>query len=170
MTDIVIGRRGLMLLGVAALAAPVTAWAQDIPRQDPAHCKGQPEIRPLQPLKLVTSRGTFAFKVEYAGNDREREYGLMCRRSLAPDHGMLFDFETPQPTAFWMRNTLIPLDIVYIRPDGRVLSIARNAAPLDERPLPSGGEVRGVLEIPGGRAAEIGLMPGDRVVHRIFPA
>jgi hypothetical protein len=171
LTDSPIGRRGLLALGAALLAAPAAAaWAQDIPRQDPANCRGQPEIKPLQPLKLVTSRGTYAFLVEFADSDRQREYGLMCRRSLAPDHGMLFDFKTPQPTAFWMRNTLIPLDIVYIRPDGRVLSIARNAAPLDESPLPSGGDIRGVLEIAGGRAAQIGLMPGDKVVHRIFPA
>lgn len=163
------GRRGLLALSAALLlAAP--AWAE-LPRQDPAHCKGQPEIRPLQPLKVVTGRGTYIFHVEIADTDRKREYGLMCRRALAPDHGMLFDFKTPQPNAyFWMRNTLIPLDIVYIRPDGTVLSIARNAAPLDESPLPSGGEVRWVLEIPGGRAAQIGLLPGDRIINRTVPA
>jgi uncharacterized membrane protein (UPF0127 family) len=89
---------------------------------------------------------------------------------LAADRGMLFDFQAPtDDVAFWMRNTLIPLDIVFIRPDGRVLSIARDAKPLDETPLPAGGTIRGVLELAGGRAAEIGLMPGDRVVHRIFP-
>jgi uncharacterized membrane protein (UPF0127 family) len=163
-----LGRCGLIALGAALLlAAPAGA---DIARQDPATCKGQSVIRPLEPLKLVTARGTFAFKVEFAGTDLKREYGLMCRRSLAPDHGMLFDFKTPQETSFWMRNTLIPLDIVYIRADGRVLSIARNAAPLDETPLDSGGPIRGVLEIPGGRAAQIGLLPGDKVIHRIFPS
>jgi uncharacterized membrane protein (UPF0127 family) len=94
----------------------------------------------------------------------------MCRKLLAANRGMLFDFRKPtDDVAFWMRNTLIPLDIVFIRPDGRVLSIARNARPLDETPLPAGGRVRGVLELAGGRAAQIGLMPGDRVVHRIFP-
>ena len=83
---------------------------------------------------------------------------------------MLFDFRGPTDNvAFWMRNTLIPLDIVYIRPDGRVLSIARNARPLDETPLPAGGQIRAVLELAGGRAAQIGLLPGDKVAHRIFP-
>jgi uncharacterized membrane protein (UPF0127 family) len=117
----------------------------------------------------VTAKGRFAFQVEYADSFAERETGLMCRRALAPDRGMLFDFRQPtDDVAFWMRNTLIPLDIVFIRPDGRVLSIARNARPLDETPLPAGGEIRGVLEIAGGRAAQIGLQPGDQVMHATF--
>jgi uncharacterized membrane protein (UPF0127 family) len=161
------GRRRLIAL--AAVLAAVASQAQAIPRQDPAHCKGQPEIAPLQPLTLVTARGPVRLMVEYADTETKREYGLMCRRALAPDRGMLFDFKTPQNVAFWMRNTLIPLDIVYIRADGRVLSIARNARPLDETPLASGGEIRGVLELPGGRAGQLGLLPGDKVIHRIFP-
>jgi uncharacterized membrane protein (UPF0127 family) len=131
---------------------------------------GQAVLKPLQPLALVTEKGRFAFQIEDADTDDKRETGLMCRISLAPNRGMLFDFHQPtNDIAFWMRNTLIPLDIVFIRPDGRVLSIARNARPLDETPLPAGGQVRGVLEIAGGRAAQIGLEPGDKVVHRIFP-
>jgi len=70
--------------------------------------------------------------------------------------------------AFWMRNTLISLDIIYIRPDGVVLSIARNVKPLDESPVPSGGRVRAVLELAAGRAAQLGILPGDRIEHRIF--
>lgn len=93
----------------------------------------------------------------------------MFRKALAPDRGMLFPYNPPQRAAFWMKNTLIPLDILYIAPDGRVLSIARNAVPHDETPLPSGGLVRGVLEIPGGRAAQLGILPGDRVLNKIFP-
>jgi uncharacterized protein len=166
--DIPTVRRGLTALGLAlALAAP--AAHADIARQSPAACKGQPEIRPLQPLTLATSRGTYRFSVEFAATERTREYGLMCRRGLAADRGMLFDFLRPTDNvAFWMRNTLIPLDIVYIRPDGTVLSIARNVRPLDESPVPAGGVIRGVLELRAGRAAEIGLLPGDRVGHRIF--
>ena len=123
----------------------------------------------LQPLEVVTDKGAFRFQVEFVDNDRDRERGLMFRKILAPDRGMLFDFKTERPVAFWMKNTFIPLDIVYIRADGTVFSIVRNAVPQDKTPLPSGGPIRGVLEIPGGRAGEIGLLPGDRVRHRIFP-
>jgi len=94
---------------------------------------------------------------------------MMCRTSLAPDRGMLFDFKTPREVAFWMHNTLIPLDMVFIDARGRVFSIARNATPQTDTPRPSGGPVRAVLELAGGRAAQLGVLPGDRVRHRIFP-
>jgi uncharacterized membrane protein (UPF0127 family) len=156
----------------AALALAGVGGACASPPKTPANCKtgaGQAELRPLQPLTLITDKGRIALKVEDADTDSERAIGMMCRRNLAPDRGMLFDFREPTDNvAFWMRNTLIPLDIVYIRPDGQVLSIARNARPLDETPLPAGGVIRAVLELAGGRAAQIGLLPGDRVVHRIF--
>jgi uncharacterized protein len=156
---------------IVSAAAGQAACAQDLPRQPAGQCNvGQAEIKPLQPLTLVTDKGRYAFQVEDADTYDRRETGLMCRKAMAPDRGMLFDFKKPTDNvAFWMRNTLIPLDIVFIRPDGRVLSIARNAHPLDDTPLAAGGKIRGVLELAGGRAAQIGLMPGDQVVHRIFP-
>ena len=154
----------------AALACASGAAAQDIPRMDPAHCIGQRELKPLQPLTVVTAKGRFKFQVEFADTDLTREFGLMCRRRVAPDRGMLFDFKVPmQNVAFWMRNTIIPLDIVYIRPDGTVVSIAKNVPALDESPVPAGGTVRGVLELAAGRADQLGLQPGDRILHRIFP-
>jgi uncharacterized membrane protein (UPF0127 family) len=154
---------------VAAVLAFSPAAAQAIPRMDAAHCVGQPEIRPLQPLAVATSRGSAKFLVEFADTDRTREYGLMCRKAIAPDRGMLFDFKGPvEGAAFWMRNTLIPLDIIYIRPDGTVLSIARNVPPLNETPVPAGGTIRAVLELSAGRAAQLGILPGDRIIHRIF--
>jgi uncharacterized membrane protein (UPF0127 family) len=107
--------------------------------------------------------------VEIADNDASRAQGLMNRRSLAPDRGMLFDFHTPRPVSFWMRNTYISLDMIFIRQDGTILSIARKTRPLSDAPVPSGGPVRAVLEVIGGRAAEIGALPGDRIIHRIFP-
>jgi len=163
----ILGRGGLAAAILLALAPATPAGA--IPRQDPAHCAGQPEIKPLQPLAIRTSRGRAKFMVEFANTDVTREYGLMCRRSLAADRGMLFDFMRPTDgVAFWMRNTLISLDIIYIRPDGVVLSIARNVKPLDESPVPSGGRVRAVLELAAGRAAQLGILPGDRIEHRIF--
>ena len=156
------------MLALALAASPVAA--QQIPRMDPAHCTGQPEIKPLQPLEIATSKGPAKFMVEFADTEKTREYGLMCRKLVAPDRGMLFDFKGPvDNVAFWMRNTLIPLDIIYIRPDGTVLSIARNAPPLNESPVPAGGRIRAVLELASGRAAQLGILPGDRIVHRIFP-
>jgi uncharacterized membrane protein (UPF0127 family) len=157
------------LLALTATLAFAPAAMAEIPRQDPAHCKGQPELKPLEPLEVRTSKGSAKFMVEFAGTDMTREYGLMCRKSLAPDRGMLFDFGQPlDGAAFWMRNTLIPLDIIYIK-DGTVLSIARNVPPLDESPVQAGGRIRTVLEIPAGRAAQLGIMPGDRVLHRVLP-
>jgi uncharacterized membrane protein (UPF0127 family) len=149
------------VLALGGLSAPAVA--------QPAACTaGQAEIRPLQPLVIQTPAGARTFQVELAGTPRQREVGLMCRQAMAGDRGMLFDFKRPQPVAFWMRNTLIPLDIIYIRADGRILSIARNAQPMDDTLLPSGGVILGVLELRGGRAAELGLLPGDRVAHRMF--
>jgi uncharacterized membrane protein (UPF0127 family) len=160
--------RGFLVLALALAASPVAA--QQIPRMDPAHCTGQPEIKPLQPLEISTSKGPAKFMVEFADTEKTREYGLMCRKLVAPDRGMLFDFKGPvDNVAFWMRNTLIPLDIIYIRPDGTVLSIARNVPPLNESPVPAGGRIRAVLELASGRAAQLGILPGDRIVHRIFP-
>jgi uncharacterized membrane protein (UPF0127 family) len=84
---------------------------------------------------------------------------------------MWLTYAKPQPVAFWMKNTLIPLDIIFIAPDGRVLSIARNAQPYSQTPIPEGGggRILAVLGLAGGRAVQLGLLPGDRVVHRIFP-
>lgn len=123
----------------------------------------------LETVELITTKGRARFQVEIAATRAEQQRGLMFRKSLAPDRGMLFTYAKPQPAAFWMKNTLIPLDIVYIAPNGRVLSIVRNAQPHNEMPMPSGGPVLGVLEIAGGRAAQLGILPGDKVLHRIFP-
>ena len=156
-----------LLLGASMMAAD-PAMAQ-LPRQDPKACKGQPEIKPLEPLQVRTDKGVSSFQVEIADSEMEREYGLMCRRALAPDRGMLFLFAKATPQMFWMRNTLIPLDIIYIGADGRVVSISRNVRPLDESGAPSAGPAKFVLELAAGRAAQIGLLPGDRVLHRALP-
>lgn len=128
-----------------------------------------PQTLRVEPLDIATDKGVYHFKVEIADTNATREHGLMNRKSLAADHGMLFDFKTPQTVKFWMHDTLIPLDMVFIGADGRIVSIARNAAPMDETPIPSGGDVRGVLELRGGRAGEIDAEPGDKVSERIFP-
>lgn len=87
---------------------------------------------------------------------------MMFRTSLAPDRGMIFPYDPPQQVAFWMRNTLIPLDLVFIRQDGTIARI-ETGVPHDENLLVSGEPVVAVLEIAGGRAAQLGIMPGDRV-------
>jgi uncharacterized membrane protein (UPF0127 family) len=116
------------------------------------------------PLTVVTGEGTRHFVVEVARTPAEQATGLMHRRSLAADDGMLFPYAVPQPASFWMKNTLIPLDIIFIRPDGTIANIAANTTPMSLDPIPSLEPVSAVLEIRGGRAAELGIEPGDRVV------
>lgn len=167
--------RGLAALGAVLLlsaCAPQTADAKPpaaaAPAVPTAVAQGDAP-KGFEALEVVTQKGMTRFFVEMAETPAQRERGLMFRKELAPDRGMLFNFYQTQPElAFWMRNTLISLDIIYIQADGTVLSIARNATPLSESPIPSGGPAMGVLEIAGGRAAEIGLLPGDKIKHRIF--
>ena len=106
--------------------------------------------------------------VEIADTDERRTYGLMFRKVLPGDHGMIFDFQRDQPVAMWMRNTLIPLDMLFIARDGRVVNIHERAIPHDETAIPSEGPVRAVLELNGGTVARLGLKPGDLVRHAIF--
>jgi uncharacterized protein len=119
-------------------------------------------------LEIVSKTGVHAFAVELATNDDERSRGLMFRKELPEGRGMLFDFERDQPVAFWMRNTYVSLDMIFIRGDGRILRIAENTEPLSERLIPSGGPVRAVLEVIAGTARKLGIAPGDRVESPIF--
>ena len=129
-------------------------------------------VRPdgVQTLEIATKTGVHAFTVEIADNDAEREKGLMYRRELPEGRGMLFDFHREQEVGFWMQNTYIPLDMIFIRGDGRILRIAENTEPLSTRIISSGGAVRAVLEVIGGTARKLGIAPGDRVGHPIFQA
>jgi hypothetical protein len=129
---------------------------------------GRAAAQNLDKLEIVTSTGVHAFSVEMATNDAERERGLMYRRFMPADRGMLFDFKREEPVMFWMKNTYIPLDMIFISRAGIVVSIAADAEPLSERTIPSGGPCYGVLELNGGVAARIGLKPGDKVLHPIF--
>jgi uncharacterized membrane protein (UPF0127 family) len=123
---------------------------------------------PTEPLVLETGSGKHTFTVEVAKTDAARTMGLMYRRSMPADAGMLFVYDKPQAIFMWMKNTFIPLDMVFIKPDGRVHSIARDTEPFSEAPVGSGGEVIAVLELNAGTAARIGLSVGDRVVHPAF--
>jgi len=120
-------------------------------------------------LTIETASGPVHYGIEMAEDDAARERGLMFRVELPPDHGMLFDFHDEQPVAFWMKNTLIPLDMLFIRADGRIANIRERTKPGDLSPQPSDGPVRAVLELAGGQAAARGIHPGDRVRHAIFP-
>ncbi len=119
-------------------------------------------------IEIVSSTGVHAFSVEMATNDAERERGLMYRKTLPEGHGMLFDFGREMPVSFWMHNTYIPLDMIFIRGDGHILHIAENAQPLSDKLIPSGGPIRAVLEVIGGTARKLGIAPEDRVTGSIF--
>jgi uncharacterized membrane protein (UPF0127 family) len=119
-------------------------------------------------LEIASKTGVHTFSVEVVDNDADRAKGLMFRRSLPEGSGMLFDFHTEQEVSFWMENTYISLDMIFIRGDGRILRIAHDTTPLSTRQIPSGGPVRAVLEVIAGTTRKLGIAPGDRVAHRIF--
>ena len=143
----------LVLFGLLAAAGPVR----------PANSQTR-----LQTVEIASKTGVHAFAVELVDNDADRAKGLMYRKELPEGRGMLFDFQREQEVSFWMQNTYIPLDMLFIRGDGRILRIAKNTEPLSTRMIPSGGPVRAVLEVIGGTARKLGIAPGDRVAHPIF--
>jgi uncharacterized membrane protein (UPF0127 family) len=136
-----------------------------LPLPEPA---GTLAAQELQQLEIATKSGVQIFGVEMAVTPEEQAKGLMFRRELPEKQGMLFDFHREQPTSFWMKDTYIPLDMIFIRADGRILRIAENTVPLSEALVPSGGPVRAVLEVIAGTAKKLGIAPGDRVTHPIF--
>ncbi|MBS3848779.1 DUF192 domain-containing protein [Devosia sp. BSSL-BM10] len=140
-------RRAGALLAVLAVAAPLAACSDE----------GR--------LVLHTSSGEHAFNVEVVDTPETRAKGLMFVQDLADDAGMLFDFKQEREVSFWMRNTFIPLDMIFVGADGVVKTIHVNARPQDPTSIPSNVPVQFVLEIPGGRSVELGLKPGDIMEH-----
>ena len=122
----------------------------------------------VQPLEIVTKTGVHVFAVEMATTEEEKTTGLMYRKELADGKGMLFDFSPEQEISMWMKNTYIPLDMIFIRSDGRILRIAENTEPLSTKVIPSRGLAKGVLEVIAGTAQKYGIAPGDRVAHPLF--
>lgn len=116
-------------------------------------------------LIVQSENGDHAFAVEVVDTPETRAQGLMYRQELADDAGMLFDFREERPVSFWMRNTYIPLDMLFIEADGTILNIHVNARPHETTSIPSDGPVQFVLEIPGGRSDELGIAAGDTVEH-----
>ena len=151
-----IAAMGAGLLGLTLLSACAGGTPQDA------------EGRPLEALTVITASGEHRFMVEIADDEAERQRGLMERPPLADDRGMLFQFPDVAERGFWMHNTPSPLDIIYLDPRGRIVSIAKNARPNDDTVLPSNGPASGVLELRAGRADEIGAKAGDRVRHPFF--
>jgi uncharacterized membrane protein (UPF0127 family) len=149
----------LVALAVAVAACSPSVAPADAPADHP-----QTGLRQV-PLTITSASGVHRFTVDVAATPQQQETGLMFVKHLAPDRGMIFPYDPPQMVAFWMHNTLIPLDMVFIRADGTIARIA-TAKPLDDTPVPSGEPIAAVLEIAGGRAAQLGIVPGDKVEWR----
>jgi len=130
-----------------------------------------PMVHPVSGLPVIdlTVQGKgvrHAFRVEVAATQEQQAKGLMFRTEMGADEGMLFPEETPRQPAFWMKNTVIPLDIIFIGTDGRILNIA-DAKPYDLTPLPAAGLASGVLELNAGRSTQLGIKPGDKVTWKL---
>ena len=119
-------------------------------------------------LAIQTANGRHHFTVEIALSDRQQEQGLMFRRSLAPDAGMLFDYKSPTQITMWMKNTFIPLDMIFIGADGRIVRIAERTVPQSAEIIPSGAPARAVLEVNGGTAQRLGIKVGDKVIADVL--
>jgi uncharacterized membrane protein (UPF0127 family) len=159
------GRRRLAALALTALALLVPAV--------PAGLAAEPPLEPLDrfpqtTLRIESTTGTHEFSAWVAATEPRRNRGLMMVKSLPKNRGMLFLFDAPQVAVFWMKDTLIPLDLLFIARDGRVIRIVERATPLSESQIDSMGVVGAVLELAGGTSARLGIKPGDRVHHAAF--
>jgi uncharacterized protein len=123
---------------------------------------------PTSELTVISATGPHRFKIELAETPAQMTQGLMFRTSLAPDAGMLFDYRRPTPATMWMRNTFIPLDMLFVDEQGRIVNIHERAVPQSDDVIAAAEPVRAVIELNGGTAARLGIEPGDRVVHPIF--
>ena len=153
---------------LAALALSVACCAPQAAEPSPSPGNEAASVHPVSgleviPLTVTQNDTVHSFRVEVAKTPAEQAKGLMFRTEMGPDEGMLFPSDYPQQRSFWMKNTVIPLDIIFIGADGRISNIAANAVPHSLEPIPSAGAAIAVLELNGGRAAELGIMPGARV-------
>ena len=150
-----LARRPAVLLILGFLALPLAAASRA-----PAAEQGT--------LEIATKSGVRTFAVELAVTDEERAKGLMYRRELPQGRGMLFDFKRDVNATMWMKNTYISLDMIFIRANGTIQSIAENTTPESEKIIAAGAPVRAVLEVIAGTARKLGIRPGDRVAHPLF--
>lgn len=156
-------RRVTLLAGLFAILLAPALRPQPL-AADPV---AQPAAR-TEPLGIAGRSGRHAFRVEVMRTDADRARGLMYRRSMPADQGMLFDFEQPQPVNMWMKNTYLPLDMLFIRSDGSIARIAADTEPLSTRMIPANEPVLAVLELNAGTAARLGIRAGDRIEHPLF--
>ena len=150
-----------------ALLVALPSMAQGLRPHEPLN-PAKAQSLPTSPLAIESGGQMHEFVVELAETSTQRNIGLMHRNDLAADRGMLFDSRTERPTQFWMRNTFIPLDMLFVRASGQVIYIIENATPHAETRVGPKQPVRAVLEIPGGTVARLGLKIGDTVRHKIF--
>lgn len=150
-------RHVLSLLLIVLFLLPVTpGWALEGP------------LSKIEPLTVATETDAVMFTVEIADTDELRARGLMFRQRLPEDRGMLFDFEAPRPVSMWMKNTYIPLDMLFIREDGTIAYIAENTVPKSLDTIGISEPVLAVLELAGGVTRKLGIRAGDKVYHRMF--
>jgi uncharacterized membrane protein (UPF0127 family) len=159
-----------MTLGTAALALALALSACSPRASDGAaqSTASVPAVHPVSglaviPLTVTHGGKPHAFRVELARTGQEQAKGLMFRTEMGADEGMIFPMEPPRDASFWMRNTVIPLDIIFIGPDRRILNVAANTVPYSEAPVTSLGTTGAVLELNAGRAAQLGIAAGDKV-------
>lgn len=153
------------LIPLALLVFAVACSPQ--PAAEAAPTQATPQRHPasglvIVPLSITSRKGTHRFRAEVAISAAEQQKGMMFRTSMAPNEAMIFPNPMPQNRSFWMKNTVIPLDIIYVGPDRKIVNIV-TGEPYSTVSLPSDGPVINVVEIPGGRAAELGIKAGDRV-------
>lgn len=146
---------------VAAIGFPADSVVAQSPRSFATFQTGELSIR--------AGKATHKFLVELAKTAKQQQQGLMFRRQMAPDAGMLFVYRRPLGSAMWMKNTFIPLDMVFIRKGGVIGSIAERTVPMSEAVISSDGPVIAVLELNAGTASRLGIKPGDRVISTALP-
>ena len=162
-----------LTVGVALLALAVLPGTAPPAKPHSASPTPPLEAAPARPLPVTSlvidsDHGPIRFQVEVAADQPSQELGLMYRKYLAPNAGMLFDFHQPQCERFWMKNTILPLDIIFVRADGSISSVAADAVPFSTTTISAAEPVRAVIEINGGRSAALGIVPGDQVHAAIF--
>jgi hypothetical protein len=150
-------------------AVALSLWATIVAGEGIAVAKsGKPAAAKVELLEIVTATGTHRLRVEVARTSREREKGLMFRASLPEDGGMLFDFQEERPIAMWMKNTPLPLDMIFVSSAGRVVGLAVDTEPFSERIIPSGAPALAVIEVGAGTARRLSIAVGDLVRHPAF--